>query len=100
MWRASALSMLLLSSTASANIEICTTVPANEALDRIQSNKGEVPILKMKLAGDIEAILVANPDGDFALFRLHSSGRACIVAIGNGMTRAEPAVRFPAQRSQ
>jgi hypothetical protein len=92
--------LLLASSPALATPTICTTDTANNTLDKLRDNHGEVPILKMQIAGGIQGILVANPAGDFWLLVLSPSGTACILAIGDTMKQAKPDDRFHAETEE
>lgn len=95
------LAMLILAVTTAPAVGqemVCTAEPANTVLDTLQS-RGEVPILRMTVAGNVQALLVANPGGDFVLFIPVPDGRACILAIGHDMRKAQPNERFLAERS-
>ncbi len=91
---------LFTASPAFATQYLCTTDTANHTLDKLQENHSIVPILKMNLAGDTQAILAANPEGKFWLLMMTPDGRSCILAIGDKMKQAKPDDRFNAETEE
>ncbi len=91
---------ILTTSPAFATPYLCTMDTANHTLDKLQENHSIVPILKMNLAGDIQAILAANTEGKFWLLMLAPDGRSCILAIGDKMKQAKPDDRFMEEKEE
>lgn len=70
----------------------CLVTDANYVLENPM--RGEVPVLKMTLAGGLQAFIVANAKGEFMLYAMNEKGWPCILALGDGMKPAAPTDRF------
>ena len=86
--------LLLAASPAAAQPYICLAGSADETMDKLRDNHGEVPILQMTMAGGYQSFLVASPDGHWLLLTKMPGGSTCILGIGDGMKKATSDQRF------
>ncbi len=92
--------LLLASSPAAAQPYICLQGDADDTMDKLRDNHGEVPILQMTMAGGYQSFLIANPAGQWVLLTKMPGGSTCILGIGDGMKKATADQRFLEERSE
>lgn len=90
----------LLTSVMAQASEVCTVDKANDVIDAIVRNGQERPVLRMQEAGGFPAVLLADQKGNYTLLVLSPDGRACILAIGEGMAVAPEEYRLPTEVTQ